>query len=88
MDGYSGRISGRPSGVYASSLRKRLLAVYLLTIESMQPAEMPKNNRGRPSFLKSRRSSRQLGWGTMATFKPSASRMRPITAAPKEGWST
>lgn len=24
---------------------------------------MPKNRRGRPSFLKSRKSSRQLGWG-------------------------
>lgn len=46
------------------------------------------NRRGRPSFLKSRRSSRQLGWGTMATRRPSASRIRPMTAAPNEGWST
>ena len=51
MLGYSGRMSCRPSGVYASSLRRRLLAVYLLTILSIHPAETPKNNRGRPSFF-------------------------------------
>ena len=33
----------------------------------------------------SSKSSRQLGWGMMATRNPSASRMRPMTAAPKEG---
>ena len=85
MLGYSGRMSCRPSGVYASSLRRRLLAVYLLTILSIHPAETPKNNRGRPSFLKSRKSSRQLGWGIMATFSPCASSIRPMTAAPNEG---
>ena len=54
----------------------------------MQPALTPKKRRGRPNFLKSRKSSRQLGWGTIATRNPSASRIRPITAAPKDGWST
>ena len=52
--GYSGRQSCRPSGLYSSTERSLRFAVYLLTIESIQPGEIPKNNRGRPNFLKSR----------------------------------
>ena len=55
--------------------------------QSIAPGEMPKKRRGRPSFLKSRKSPCQSGCGTMATRNPSASNIRPITAAPKDGWS-
>lgn len=46
---------------HPSSERSRLLAVYLFTIESIQPGEMPKKSLGRPSFLKSRKSPCQSG---------------------------
>ena len=48
----------------------------------------PKNNFGRPIFLKSLRSSCQFGCGTIATLSPSLSIILPITADPNAGWST
>jgi len=50
--------------------------------------EMAKNMRGFPSFLKSRKSSRQFGCGSIATRSPSCSKRRLTTACPKLGWST
>ena len=40
---------------------------YRVAIESMAPGDTPKKRRGRPSFLKSRKSPCQSGCGTMAT---------------------
>ena len=60
----------------AAVIGRILEAVYLLTIESIQPGLMPKNRRGRPSFLKSRKSSRQLGWGMMVNKYTANKRLR------------
>jgi len=62
-------------------------AVYRLSIESTAPAAMPMNRRGAPSvFMQS--GSWMSGWAMRPTRKPLDSSTRPITAAPKAGWST
>ena len=53
-------------------------------IESIFPEDTPKNNLGRPSFLKSL-SLCQSGWEIIPTLYPSASRDLAIITGPKLG---